>query len=461
MTQDAQTGLVASAFGGRAPLYLLVFAIAAAVIYAWDWSRSPERPLALAGRAEATVTVQVRPANPVGPSSLALPDSAALRSQITSEENLARSLANADPRWSLPASMENIRSALLVDSRWTEQGRAIAIRFALSGEDSAWTTGVTNALAERYAEGCRARFRDDAQRRHAAATADLAETRKRLALAQSELDGYLQHYFQRQEDVARKVLTSSGTVAAVPPSSIQTPILPQTVDNPEWADVHAQLQAKRRVLTEVLKIRTPLHPEAQALQAEIADLERQLSSTPRQVANPSVAGPTTSESQAVASQAPVPAPAPAEQLEAAQTFAALTGALKTATEAESRLAEAERQAWQDQFRLPEVSLSLAPDVGALPREPGAHGIWLALLAALAVTCGVAMIFSRPAADPPLETPDEARELLGMPVLAVVRVPDLPNDPLPAPATPPALRLAWTVGGLGCIAAAVAMVVMAQ
>jgi hypothetical protein len=237
-----------------------------------------------------------------------------------------------------------------------------------------------------------------------------------------------------------------------------------TVDNPDWHQLQGQLQLKRRALVEMLTVRTPLHPDAQALQADITDLERRLLATPRQIvrsADTAVAVPSPVPSTAAPTAPGIPpsvagtAMPAQEQLEAAQTFTALSGELRRAAEEEEGLATAERLAWQEQFRLPNVKMVAATEPALVMATAGAHVLWVALIAAAAVTSGVGMIFSRPGEEPRIGSVLQAEQIMGVPVLGIVRAAELPEV---ATAEASARgKLAWVLSGLVCIAGALTLV----
>lgn len=458
MSQEAQMRSMTSSSGGPGRLYLLVFVLTGLAVYGWAWRHSRPAAIPQGGTAAATVTVEPRAQGEPGQPALLLPDAAALRSQVLSEQNIARALANSDEQWSAPRSMARIRAGLQMGSHPTEHANGIATSFALTDDDQALASGVVNAVAGHYAEGCRAKFRDDAQRNHAAAATALADARQKLRLVKAELEGYLERHFHEQEDAARKAIAYKGAAPAVPQNQT-APAKPAAVDNPEWVRVYEQLQAKRQSLAEMLKVRTPLHPEVQALQSDIGDLERTISSTPREIARQEESRPASPAAPAIVGGS-VPGPAAEEQIEAARTFASLAAPLKKAAENETRLAEAERIAWQEQFRLPEVKLFPATALPGSRPAPGARMLWVALIAALAVTSGLAMILNRPANDRLLESAEQAKQVLSVPVLGVVGIADLSDEPAPQPGTHPGTRLAWTLGGLSCIAAALLLVMIA-
>jgi len=151
---------------------------------------------------------------------------------------------------------------------------------------------------------------------------------------------------------------------------------------------------------------------------------------------------------------------PAEQqLEAARTFATLQASLRRAIDEETRLSEAERVAWQRQYCVPNVKFTPAGEpvlTSATASSAGSHVLWVTLLAAMAVASGVGMIVNRPAAEPRVSSVDEAEQACGVPVLGIVRVADLPDEPA-ADAQASPRKLLWMLGGVACIVGALALV----
>jgi hypothetical protein len=447
-----------------------VFLVTAMAVYVWIAVHPRPTSTDRGGLATSVVRVESPPRNAAIQPALALPSTAALRSQLVTEENLSKALAHCDPRWSLPQAMEKIRHNLQITAQRSGDSQDVLISLSLADDDLRFASGVINALAERYCEGCRTKLRDDVRRNHQAAAQSLDESRQQVRRVKAELEGFLERHFRASEELARKTLAASTAPVTSPapvqpaPTVVAKPVL---VDNPDWVRLHEQLQVKRRALVEMLMVRTPLHPDAQALQTDISDLERRLLATPRQLtksveepvasATP-VATPTTTATPAATRATNVPGMSAEEMLEAAQTFTVLSGELRRAADSESQLAEAERLAWQEQFRVPNVKLTVSAQPALVPATAGSRILWVALIAATAVTSGVGMIFSRPGTDPVIGSVEQAEQALGVPVLGVVHACDLAEDESPEPADARG-SLAWLAGGMACIAGAVVLVLI--
>lgn len=456
---------------GVAKWYVIVFLVTALAVYGWGAGHRRPGSADRGGTAKAVISVQAAARSETGQPALPLPTAAALRSQITTEQYIAQALAHCDERWSRPRSMEKICRGLQVNSEHEANPDAVIISLSLSDEDLAFASGVVNALADRYAEGLRTRLRDEAQKKYRLAAEALDEARQKLRRAKAELEGFLERHFREHEELARRALAASRAGAAGLPAAPQSPLLPAgpsvMVDNPEWVRIHEQLQAKRRSLAEILTVRTRLHPEAQERQSDIADLERRLIATPRQVARPADEGPVAqARVSSMASAAPGGLPAAAapgvpaeEQLDATQTFATLSGELRRAAENETRQAQDERIAWQEQFCLPSLKSTTASQPALESAAAGTGAFWVALIAGMAVASGVGMIFSRPGADRLITSVGQAERALGSPVLGVIRAADLPDE-LPAELGSNRRKLMWVLGGIACVAGAVALVLVA-
>jgi hypothetical protein len=400
-----------------------------------------------------------------------VPNAETLRSQIANEENIARALADRTLRSSLRDSIKRIRWGLRVTTQRGETPHAVAVGLALDDPDPAFATSVVNVLGEQYAAGCRARLHEETRRNHQLAAESLAEARQNVRRAQAELDGFLARHFGEQERLAQRALSVSQPIAAppqatspAPPSSVM--VRPNLVDNPDWLRLQEQVQARRRALFELLAVRTPLHPDVQAMQVDISDLERRMMVTPRQMIRPIDAAPVAQAPAAPALPEPKPISAAivagvpaAEQLATAQTFATLHAAVRHAGEEETRLATVERTAWQAQYGVPNVTFTAATDVHrslAAAASGSGHVLWVALIAAMAVVSGVGMIVNRPGTDPRIATVGEAEQALGVPVLGIVPVEDLPEEPLPDTNGGPR-KLLWMLGGVACILGALVLV----
>jgi len=446
--------------------YVAMFLVTAVVTYAWVASR---------GRSVATQRGAIQAQVCVEPVSV-LPSAETLRSQIANEENIARTLAENVPGMAVRDSIKRIRWGLQVTAQRGDSPRAVVVGLTLADPDSAFATRVVNALGEQYAEGCRIRLREEMRREHRVAAEALAEGRQHVQRAQADLEGFLARHFGEQERLAQRALSAAPPIAAptpvappqatpaLPPSAVL--VRPNLVDNPDWMRLQEQVQARRRALFELLAVRTPLHPDVQAMQADISDLERRMMVVPRQVLRPIDETPVaqTPAVPAVAEPKPtnaavVPGLPATEQLATAQTFTTLNTALRRALEEETRLAAAERTAWQAQYGVPSVKFLPATGAihpSAMAGSGGGRVLWVALIAAMAVVSGVGMIVNRPGADPQIATVSEAEQALGVPVLGIVPVEDLPDEPLRDDNASPR-KLLWMLGGVACILGAMLLV----
>jgi hypothetical protein len=346
----------------------------------------------------------------------------AIRGDITSPASLARAMDRMKSPGGSPtnrlgdATTSSPPKIVLEDLTVTCEEDAppwtYRVSIAYAGGDAEFSARLVNALAEQYADDCR----DGLQRelRHAAEEARqaTATAREEYARLKAESDALSQRY--RRSEEARTRAAPKPT----PP--------PPMADNPDWIERNRELVQLQRQRRDLLVDRTPLHPEVQSIEAQIARAEQELGAIPRQVpveATPP-ADPPGEPSGAVGGPEAMAAggtPAPEQSAQWVETLHAQRRQLQAAGEKVDRLAAQERQASEAALRLPRIETQSAVVPEAVP-GPGRSAIWpvWALLAALATAVGAAMISHGVAIDPPLRSPAEVRANLPIPVVAVFR-----------------------------------------
>ncbi len=196
------------------------------------------------------------------------------------------------------------------------------------------------------------------------------------------------------------------------------------LENPEWIERNRQLEQLKRQRRDLLADRTPLHPEVQLVELQIARVEREMESIPRQ---------TPAAKPAPEPQVRSLPPLPPEDDRAAEPAvanrrwprrsAAEQRELQAAGEEVERLAARERQAAEAASRPPriETELAVAPESGEKREAGSGPARWPlgALLAALAVAASVGMIAHGVTIDPPLRSRADVRASLPIPVVSLV------------------------------------------
>ena len=188
------------------------------------------------------------------------------------------------------------------------------------------------------------------------------------------------------------------------------------VESPDWIERNRDLEQLQRQRRDLLVDRTPLHPEVQVVELQIARAQRELGTIPRQVPG-ETAPPTDPPTGPPETVAP---PDRTQYAQRVETFHARKRQLQAAGENVERLAAQERQASEAALRLPRIEprLAVAPEVVEGPNPP-AHWPLRALLAASAAAAGVGMISHGTSIDPPLRSPADVRASLPIPVVATV------------------------------------------
>lgn len=463
---------------GRRGLYVLVFAVTGAVIY-------------LCGMKAAQST---RPMGDVSPSATAVLraetslDARALADSLTqvqvefeqtlfADSNLSPLLAK-QPTLSTAFTPRQLREHLSLVFAAGHTVQEVQATITFQGAPSIPSVALVNALAEQCAEAWRNRQRSQSDARYVAAREAADRAQQALGQSQANLSGFLERYFRTLETLAQDARAAADRAVAATAAAPQAkpitggvpsgPEQPRMVENPQWTALREEVVQQRQTLRAMLEHRTREHPEVQKLQAVVADLERSLETIPRQVAEDRPAAPLESKSQSVAETSPLPAATPQprpmveqspdEAVEAAQSYRTLQSAVSQAEAQQLRLAQAEREAWQQQQRTAAAELLLAslPTVEAAGFR-GMQLSWIAVAAATAVAAGAGMIANGVQRDPLLSTPDQLARTTSLPVLGLIRERNLPSEMVPSTAAQAAGW--WLSGGLALIICSLISVVM--
>jgi hypothetical protein len=204
------------------------------------------------------------------------------------------------------------------------------------------------------------------------------------------------------------------------------------IENPQWTEAALQLSGLISQRDGLLANKTLLHPEVRRLENKILDCRQALEQMPRYLPAADVAGPSI---EPPAGRQPLPeilTPRPLESgppspgqnsLEheaAVGDFQAHKVALDDAAEAYERVCLAEREALRRQYPPPAIELQLATagrDSAAAHRAPATMPA--ALMVALAMAAGVGMITSGLGNDPTLDTAQQVRAILPIPVAGTI------------------------------------------
>lgn len=271
---------------------------------------------------------------------------------------------------------------------------------------AAWANALTRRAADTLRHSAHARAVAD----HQQAVALARQARDALAAQRAEVDAFFRRHW---EQLSVWAAATDALEAAEPAAVLPEVLALQT-------RLGAELATLRQQRAEMLVDRTPLHPDVQQIDEQIAAREEELaaafaapSGPPRQAAAPSGAvGLSRQECDDLAAR-----------------YQGLSDGLGAALVGWEQSSENERVAWEETQATPSVDLELAnlgvsmvPSVVAKPVEQESRPGWLALLALGALASGAGILWAGIVPRPVLESPSEIQSELGVPVVAVVSAP---------------------------------------
>lgn len=399
-----------------------------------------------------------------------LPDVTAAQRQITSAANLEQALRavaagtpNRPPQAPLSQEQAAVRDGLRVTAQGDARGWRVGI--ALRGRDLSQVLRLTNRLAEQYAAAERSRLETMLTKQYQQAHQAAEQARDGLRRASARVDE------------ARRALEAAAGQPATspsPPEVSRRPSPPPMVENPQWLDLDKQVKQLDRRRWELLVDRTPIHPEVQHVDAQIAQLREMLTNVPRWLPAPSGHGVGRNEmasqsplhqGQASAEQvkpvAPTSLPGPAPEARAAEQLAAARAAEVQARQNADRLAQLERRAWQQRQACPLVRVQPADRCQVFGETRG-RSLPLVLFAGslgLAMALGVALVALAVGRDPKLRTLAQLQAAIPVPVVGVVKLPPTPTSAKPDRPAGSFPRLASGIVGAALIAVSVAILAL--
>lgn len=445
------------------------------------------------------------PAQPATPASAS--DAESLEKTILSDANLAQAvqvISAAGKQHPAPAaeiagqSLETLRGKLRVttssktDSQTTASGPVgqVEIYITYSGRgDPRQACRFVDALAEQAA-------RQNTERRRAAARAEHENAKKLTERARLELfktnadyDAFLNQHFSSKLSSA----PNSSAPGPLPPGdslSQPTPGLhpprtdwteapkSPTLNNPRWIELNNKLSGLMNRRAQLLEKMTPAHPEVQNVDLEIENLERLISSVPRELARPS--------RDSLPPISPMP-PSPTDDLLApggegrsnrraatpaelhprlAQVYRQKQKVLDLARQKYNRLADLERAAWQKLTNVqaaevipavcPEISSQISPD---LTSSQSARHLTASLIIGLCGAVGIGMFSAGVSPPSSFANATEVRNSLKVPVVGTMPAADLPGTDADRLGRPSTNRLALAASGLIFLIVAVAIIII--
>jgi hypothetical protein len=382
------------------------------------------------------------------------PDPASVERQIVSKQNLRHALsrlehslpdgAKPDPWAVADETMEQVRRQLRVACTGGSgpDRKGISVTYLDGNPDRA--VQLVNGLARGYVEQYRTKLEATVHQDYLKAR-DAAEFARREYLeAKGRFDDFVAQHFRKQQALAERKIDRPPE----PPDSAQAPPIdesengaaelpaPQPGEIPEHVELGRQLAGLREHRAQLLLSRTPVHPEVQYVNTQIADLRERLASIPVGMdERPPVPPPSQDppwepprvENLSDTSGAAEPEERGEEHAEAVRAYDAHREAVAQARQEYDRLSEIKRRAWERELRAVSVELDLAEGPRLYrPTDRSPRSLLGALAAALAVAFGVGMISAGFDTDLPLAMPTEVERALGIPVVG--RIPARESSP---------------------------------
>ncbi|MCR4415720.1 MAG: hypothetical protein NUV77_25180 [Thermoguttaceae bacterium] len=393
-----------------------------------------------------------------------------IRQRLVSDEFLTKARQRASggqgeggtPSW---PSAEELRSGLDVSVR-TDRAGQIDVTLAYSATDGAQAACVVNSLAEQAREERQLAVEADARRSRESARAATEQAREDYHRARTELARFLERHFAEHQAASEDDTPTADAAAMAnktPPATSSTSKTPASpVQNPEWIELNREVAQARERLAILRLDRTSAHPAVQEMERRFEELERRLSTVPRELPQVGGGNLTPDAPKQPANEAPKPASRPANpvrrSVDHAESLAVYRRHQEALDRAERNLQQAEAAelaTWERTAATPWVVVRLAHTTHPAPTGGPTPGFLLTVLAAgLTVAAGVLMVSAGADLDPPLASVEEVQAQLPVPVVGSLRVAcaALRSAPRRRLATE---RLGWMASGsaliLGCIA----------
>lgn len=308
-------------------------------------------------------------------------------------------------------------------------------------------------------EAFRREQRRQTEAAHASAVAAAEEARIQWQRAEAERRDFVDRFLQDQETEALHAAQSQTL-----PSPHKQPAPAARVENPEWVELSGERDRLERRLAELLVDRTPAHPEVQGLTQELTEVRQVLSGVARWIGPEAGRGPLKlplAEWEAPHAETNVAKPVDLERFarehaEAREQLDRLSRKVEAARIRHEQAAAAERAAWADHVRGPEIDMTISPPAEVISADAGPGRLLsISLFAGLAMMVGVGMVATGAAMEPALDSATQVSTVTGVPVIAAVTIPGL--KPLSGLGRHRAwLRLASCLGGAALIAGCVGL-----
>ena len=378
----------------RKTLYVLVFAATGLIVYELGRVAAERSEPLRSYTSTATIYQHAAPSAAEGSGQTAAPvpaDSKRVEQQIISEAD------------------EPVRENLRVRAGQTDTPGELAVSISYTGQDPERPARLVNALAESYMADYRTKWKQHTHQAYMKAKLASDRAREELLRVRADLDAFAKR-------------------PAKPPQSPVVEADPPLVENPVWLDLDAELTQMRERRAELLVDRTPLHPAVKHAEIRIAELERQLAATPRELPGKRSELPAAE----LGPDDPTASTIAHAQTERDQTLRKLNQAVEQAEQTGRQAAQIEQTAWQDAQEEARISVELAwPCQVPPPPKPGIGLLLAALASGVVAAAGVAMISAATAIRPTIDSVKQAEAEVPVPIVGTV--PDTPptNEQEPA------------------------------
>ncbi len=293
----------------------------------------------------------------------------------------------------------------------------------------------------------RREWKRQTEQAHADAVAVADEARLQWRLAEAERQEFLDRFLQEQEQEPRPALLPA------PPEP------PARIENPEWSLLSQRLARLEQRHAELLTERTAEHPEVQEVAYEMGEVQRALHGVPQWIRPEGEAAMSESDQHVATSPSLTPEStldpehSARKHAEARRQVDQLGRHAEEARDRYEQLAAAERAAWSEHVREPDLDLGFSSPAQTASVETVAENpLSTALLAGMAMMVGVAMFAAGAGMEPTVNSVEQISSSLGTPVVATVTLPGL--RPAVSGRHRGWLRLASCLGGVvlmvGCL-----------
>jgi|GEM_PF-3883415 len=296
--------------------------------------------------------------------------------------------------------------------------------------DSNFPVEIVNELAERYVRQCRGSMEAAAENRYETVKLKTAHAKVAVEEARASFDKFLKHYFEVKSNRAARI---GGGDTPPKDRSLADSNEPGMVPNRRWISLRNRVAQLEQYRTDLLVMRTTLHPEVNDVELTLEEIKQKLASTPKMI--PMKEGSAEGEKLAItAGVSPQAVPGdkagpsksesslkdPVADSDPASAYAKRKESLDRLEEEYRSSALAEEKERMKLGQISGISLSLAVKsefLGADDRS-GRLGI-LAVIVGLAMSIGTGMLSARLNLAPAFLTVSQAQASLSVPIVGMI------------------------------------------